>query len=168
MTLPVASRPATQTPAALLVQRQPELVDGDAAAQPTMRLFPPVVEQAVSPAERRVLVDADDVAAATNRGPALHAPEEGTPALRPLETAQRRRGEGAERAAALAAAESLTSGEAAPFLDARARAVSALRTVAQSAAMLGAERKSEIGEGRRERRVAGHGRQDAPAAGAEE
>ena len=133
-----------------------------------MRLDAPVTEHAVTPAERRVLVDADHDCAATDREPALHAPEESAPAIRTLQVVERRAGEDAERAAAVATAEALSPGEMAPFLDADALAVDADGAVAKPSTVLCAEGESEVGKKRGEGSLCGHDRDDSPGRGAEE
>ncbi|HEX6589508.1 MAG TPA: hypothetical protein VF039_10830 [Longimicrobiales bacterium] len=115
---------------AFLVARQPELDDGHAPAQPSRRLASPEIEHAMAPAECGVLVDVDDRAGGSHGQPTVHAPEEGAPALRPLQVMERRPGEGAERAAAVATSESLATGEAAPLLGARTATARAARSVA--------------------------------------
>ena len=153
---------------AFLAQRDPELANGHASAQPPMRLEAPVIEHAVTPAERRVLVDADHDASATEGESALHAPKEGAPALNSLQVAEWRAGEEAERAATVTAAETLSPGETAPFLDTRAVAVGAGRSIAEPAAMFRAEREPEAGDGRDERSLSEHERDISPGSRAEE
>ena len=153
--MPVAPRLTPQT-TALLVQRHGEFPDRDASSQPTLRLEPPVIEHAMSPPQRRVLVSAEHRAATTDGEASFHAPEEGAPALHVLQVAERRPGEGAEGAAATATAETLSPGEAPPSLDAAAVAVGANGSVAETAAMFRAERKAEVCDGCDEGRLGGH------------
>jgi hypothetical protein len=164
----VPPRPTPETTTAFFVQRHRELVYCYASSQAAVRLLAPVIEEAVTPAERSVLVDADHDAAATDREPAFNAPEEDPPALRALQVVERRAREGAERSATVPTAEALPSGEATPLLYESAVAVGTACAIAEPSAVFHAERESEVGDRRVEGRFSGHDRKGSAGSGAEE
>lgn len=170
--LSARSRRASEREGALALGgvRHAEVADPDAALQTGPRLLPPLPQQAVAPAERRVPVDAQDRGRAANRESTIDTPEEPAPEIGPLQVVERRASEGAKSASAVAAPVSLPPREYPPLLHAPGIAVRAGGAVLQASPVVRGERKAEVPDRCDEVRVErpdSHARDSAASAGAE-